>query len=263
MTEVRAAGGRHAVEEFAEIARRGTILRCLVGSEVLGTSLGGQGDRDEMGICLEPPEYVVGLRRFDQYIRRSRPEGHRSGPGDLDLTVYSARKWMRLALGGNPTVLLPLFVPDAALLAVDDAGRDLRSRAGMVLSRQAGHRFLGYLRAQRDKLLGVRGGRHTNRPELVDRYGFDTKFAMHMVRLGLQGVELLETGRISLPVPEPDRTWLVELRQGRHTRAEALERTEELENLLVRLLRTSPLPEWPDTAAADRWLVEAYRTAWA
>jgi uncharacterized protein len=55
---------------------------------------------------------------------------------------------MRLALGGNPTVLLPLFVPEAALLEIDDTGRDLRARAGMVLSRQAGHRFLGYLQAQ-------------------------------------------------------------------------------------------------------------------
>ena len=36
---------------------------------------------------------------------RTQPEGVRSGPGDLDLIVYSLRKWMRLALTGNPTVL--------------------------------------------------------------------------------------------------------------------------------------------------------------
>lgn len=28
------------------------------------------------------------------------------------MIIYSARKWARLALAGNPTVLLPLFVPD-------------------------------------------------------------------------------------------------------------------------------------------------------
>ena len=75
--------------EYQRIAEAGTILRCLVGSGVHGLAIEAQDDRDEMGICIEPPEYVIGLRPFDQYIYRSQPEGHRSGPGDLDLTVYS------------------------------------------------------------------------------------------------------------------------------------------------------------------------------
>jgi RNA repair pathway DNA polymerase beta family len=33
------------------------------------------------------------------------------GAGDLDVIIYSARKWGRLALAGNPTVLLVLFAP--------------------------------------------------------------------------------------------------------------------------------------------------------
>jgi hypothetical protein len=32
-------------------------------------------------------------------------------------------------------------------------------------------------------------------------HGYDTKYAMHVLRLGLQGVELLTTGRFTLPVP--------------------------------------------------------------
>ena len=44
-------------------------------------------------------------------------------------------------------------------------------------------------------------GAHTNRPELVAVHGYDTKYAMHALRLGLQGIELLTTGRITLPVP--------------------------------------------------------------
>jgi hypothetical protein len=37
---------------------------------------------------------------------------NRSGAGDLDVIIYSARKWALLALAGNPTVLLVLFVRD-------------------------------------------------------------------------------------------------------------------------------------------------------
>jgi len=253
---------KHSLPEYARIAEKGTVLRCQVGSGVFGVTVDGQEDRDEMGICVEPPEYVIGLRTFEQYVHRTQPEHSRSGPGDLDLTVYSLRKWMRLALDGNPTVLLPLFVPDRQIVAITDTGRELRARRDRILSRRAGSRFLGYLRAQRDRMEGVRGGKHTNRPELVDVHGFDTKFAYHMVRLGIQGVELLETGHLTLPMPEPDRTWLRELRRGEHTRAEALARAADLEERLAALCESSDLPEEPDHAWADRWLVDAHRRSW-
>lgn len=58
----------HSTPEFAAIAEESTILRCLVGSTVHGTAVEGQDDRDEMGICIEPPEYVIGLKPFEQYI---------------------------------------------------------------------------------------------------------------------------------------------------------------------------------------------------
>jgi hypothetical protein len=53
--------GKHATEEKQRIALDGTILRCQIGSGVHGTAVSGTDDRDEMGICIEPPEYVIGL----------------------------------------------------------------------------------------------------------------------------------------------------------------------------------------------------------
>ncbi len=120
----------HSNDEFRRVAERGMVLRVLVGSGVHGTAVDGQDDRDEMGICVEPPEFVIGLRRFEQYIFRTQPEGGRSGPGDLDLTVYSLRKWVRLAAQGNPTVLLPLFVPPEHTFEITEIGEELRANAG-------------------------------------------------------------------------------------------------------------------------------------
>lgn len=51
----------HASDEAREIAEKGMILRVQVGSGVHGTSITGQDDRDEMGLCLEPPQFVTGL----------------------------------------------------------------------------------------------------------------------------------------------------------------------------------------------------------
>ncbi len=84
----------------------------------------------------------------------------------------------------------------------DHAGAELVDNAHRFVSTLAAARFIGYLRSQEAAMTGEVGA-HTNRPELVAAHGYDTKFAMHALRLGAQGVELLTTGRITLPVPEP------------------------------------------------------------
>jgi uncharacterized protein len=56
-------GHRHASEEARKIAEEGMILRVQVGSGVHGTAISGQDDRDEMGLCLEPRQFVTGLAR--------------------------------------------------------------------------------------------------------------------------------------------------------------------------------------------------------
>lgn len=247
------------------------VFRCQVGSGIHGVTIGGYDDRDEMGMCIEPPEFVIGLKQiewfdqmatFEQYIYRTQAEGVRSGYGDLDLVIYSLRKWTRLALAGNPTVLIPLFVPASEVVVDSDVGRGIRAHPERFLSRLTADRFIGYMVAQREQMMGLRGKKHTNRPELVQVHGFDTKFAYHMVRLGLQGVELLTTGRITLPMPEPDRTWLRELREGKHDMAAALARAVELETELRALRNSSGLPAEPDYDRANRWLIGVYQREW-
>jgi len=80
---------------------------------------------------------------FEQFIYRSAAEREgradaRSTGGDLDLTICGLRKWTRLALKGNPTVLLLLFTPDDQLMVCDDLGKELRAlrpRSSRVASR--------------------------------------------------------------------------------------------------------------------------------
>lgn len=258
---------KHSNVDFRDIAARGTILRTQVGSGVHGTAIAGSDDRDEMGICIEPPTHVIGLKPFEQYIYRSAAErtGNDNEPStadDLDLVVYSLRKWMRLVLAGNPTVLIPLFVPEDEIVEITEIGRDLRDNTDMIVSREAADRFIGYLRSQRTRMIEGTVAKRVSRPYLVERYGFDTKFAGHMVRLGVQGVELLETGRITLPMPDPWLTWIRDLRQGKHSQEEAIEAAADLEAKLQQLRDSSWLPKNPDRERADRWLIAAYQTTW-
>ncbi|MFC4128874.1 DNA polymerase beta superfamily protein [Nocardia rhizosphaerae] len=250
----------------ARIASGGLVLLGQVGSGLHGVTTGND-DRDEMGVCIEAPTMTIPVTKdggalFEQYVFRTQAEGVRSGSGDLDLTVYSLRKWSALAAQGNPTVLLLAFLPESEIVIQTDIGRDIQAHPERWLSREVAKRFGGYLVSQRDQLLGLKSKKHTNRPELVEQYGFDSKFAYHMVRLGLQGVELLTTGRITLPIPEPDRTWLQELRRGEHTKEEALDRAADLLDQLNQLAETADLPPQPDRAEIGRWLTATYVSWW-
>jgi uncharacterized protein len=273
-------GHRHASEEARAIAEDGMILRVQVGSGVHGTSVSGQDDRDEMGLCLEPPQFVTGLAtvpsgirgqgppvRFEQYERHTawdRPGGvaNRSGAGDLDVIIYSARKWARLALAGNPTVLLVLFVPDEEVVFRNETGAELVANASRFVSRLAAIRFLGYLRAQKAAMTG-QAGAHTSRPELVAAHGYDTKYAMHALRLGLQGIEFLTTGRITLPVPEPHRAYLRCIRRGDVPLAEVLDAITSAETQLAQLRETAAVPDQPDRGWVDNWLHRSHLNFWA
>jgi predicted nucleotidyltransferase len=244
----------------AEIAENNAILLVTVGSGVHGVALEGTDDHDEMGICIEPPDHVIGLRRFEQYVSRTQPEGVRSGPGDTDRVVYSLRKWARLALKGNPTVLLVLFSPEVHVMT--PLGEKLRAASSLFASRRAGRSFLGYLTAQKQRLLGERGQLRVHRPELVNAHGYDTKYAMHMLRLGIQGAEYMSSGAITLPIPQPEREWLVGVRRGEVELDDVLTRVGELELELNDLIESGPLPPEPDYNRANQFLVEAYQRYW-
>lgn len=256
-------------QQYPWIDKR-TILRGVVGSTAHGLHTDdGVDDRDEMGICIEPMASMMGVSEFEQFIYRTAAErtGKHDAPsraGDLDLTVYSLRKWTRLALHGNPTVLLLLFLPPELCTVRLGIGGGIQELAPHFASREAGMRFLGYLTAQKQRLLGERGGDHgIRRPELIEKYGYDTKYAMHMVRLGIQGVEFLTTGRLTLPMPEPERAWIRSIRVGQVSQQDVLTRAGELERELKDLIDgPGPLPRKANAEEVWRHVRSLYLEWW-
>jgi uncharacterized protein len=160
-------------------------------------------------------------------------------------------------------VLLLLYLPDTALVIRTDVGEQLQKLAPAFASRRAGKRFLGYLEAQRERLVGDRGQRDVNRVELVEQFGYDTKYAMHMLRLAYQGVEFLESVRLTLPMREPVRSHLMDVRQGRSNLADVLAECTQLELRLGALLDSSPLPAEPDLNTVESFVMDMYEAAWA
>lgn len=238
-------------------------LLCEVGSGAHGTALEGTDDHDEMGIVIEPAEYVIGLRSWETTVKRDRPEGVRSQAGDTDLVIHSLRKWVHLALNGNPTIIALLWAPMLERPTV--LGHRLRyDGPTYLLSRRALPAYCGYLLQQKERLLGIRGQKRTKRPELVEAHGYDTKYAAHALRLGWQGVELATTGAVAFPMEDEQRAFIRSLRRGEVPFEDAIHHIEKAERDLIELRDggAGVLPDQPDREWANRFLVEAYQASW-
>ena len=248
------------------IYEQNTVLRGVVGSTAHGLSLAGSDDLDEMAICIEPISDVITTgQQFENYIYRSAAErtgkhDARSLAGDLDLTIFSLRKFCRLAASGNPTVLLMFYTPQLSVCT--PVGQQLRDLAPKFVSKEAGKRFLGYMHGQRLRLLGEKGQKRVKRPELEEKYGYDTKYAMHVLRLGLQGLELLETGSLTLPMAPGHREYLMKIRTGKYPLEHIIDTAHEYEADLEKLLTSSTLPDHPDRPAIEKWMQDTYLQQW-
>lgn len=92
--------------------------------------------------------------------------------------------------------------------------------------------------------------RNVKRAEIEAKYGYDTKHAMHLVRLIRMGKEILEQGLVL--VKRPDAEELVAIRNGAWTYDQVVTYAENMEQIMEASQKTSPLPREPDRVGIDK-----------
>ena len=242
------------------------ILMVEVGSTAHGTGIDGGEDHDQLAVVVETPAQVLGLDEhgFKTVMQRTQPDGVRSGPGDIDRTLHSLRRFVRLAASGNPSILMALWAPVEFITPV---GEELRGLREAFVGRHVVPRYRGYMRSQAGRLLGLSGGGHGRRggggrEELIAKFGYDTKYAMHCARLGFQCLELLDTGGLELPIQGEPREWLRAVRYGEVSFDEWWERSLALDAELAVLGDDESILPDPDRARIDAWLIDAHQRVW-
>lgn len=246
---------------FAGFSYPDSVIHSFVGGSALhGAKVSATDDLDIYGVFIEPPQESLGITRLEHFVWSTAGNERRNGPDDVDICLYSLRKWATLAAKGNPTALHFLFVD------VDSAPDSKQTRAWqeildarqLFVSRKAALAFQGFANDQLARLVGSKGGgKHGQRPEYIGKFGYDTKAAMHVIRLLNEGIEFIRAGTITLPRPEKDL--LIEIRTGEYG---SLEKVTDLANRLFAELdaarETSSFPDDVDRGKINNLIADVY-----
>ncbi len=245
----------------------GIQYETITGSVAYGVA-SESSDLDIVGWAIPPRDVVFphlrgeipgfdGPRRtFEQFQVQRVDLGYRDdlrgrGGGHGDLTVFGIVKFFALAMDNNPNVLEILFTPEDCVLHCTKLGAIVREGRGLFLHKGALDRFRGYARSQLHKLtIKEPKGR---RAEQVAAYGYDTKFAYHVVRLLCQAEQIATEGTIDL---RRAVDVLRAIRRGAWSENQLRCWCEDHESRLEQAFDASPLPDRPDVGRIKALLLK-------
>ena len=221
------------------------------GSEAQGTYIppidpDSIDDRDIMGVCVPPVDYYLGMKRW---------EGADAIKGCWDVVLYDARKFIDLLTRQNPNILCMLWLREEDYIYVSPEGRTILDNRNLFRSRTgAFNSFVGYANGQLKRMTHFgpyKGYMGAKRKALVDKYGYDTKNAAHLIRLLTMGLEYLNSQRMTV-YRESDRDELLAIKRGAWPLQRVLDRADVLFAAAREAYHNSPMIEDIDMDAVNR-----------
>ena len=224
------------VDDMEEL-RPFIIYTCVVGSRAYGLD-DEHSDADRRGIYLPPAD-----RHWSLFGPPEQLEDHANQE-----CYWELQKFLVMALKANPNILECLHTP--LVEHAEPLAHELLAMRGAFLSKLIYKTSNGYVLSQFKKL----------EQDLRAKGEIKQKHAMHLIRLLRSGITALETGDLVVRVAEDVRQELLAIKRGELS----WEETNRLRlNLHARFdaafARTS-LPERPDYAAANDFLLRARRS---
>lgn len=240
------------------------------GSHQHGASIPGKvSDIDLFGVYIEPPIKALGVSEETHFTGGTSDQYVRNKPEDEDYKCYTLQRWASLACKGNPTILGFLYTP----CEIKGVWKDyIKPNESLFKARSHAKAFLGYAKGQVARLKGNTGvvidglgtvigrGKHGQRPELEREFGYDTKAAMHLMRLLYEAEEYMKTGSITYPRPEKDL--LLEVRTGAWSWDKLFAGYNEMEKKVEAAMAASRLPDHVDREAISELIAKCYLNHW-
>ena len=213
------------------------IFRCVIGSRAYGLAR-DDSDTDRRGVYLPPADLHWSLSGAPPQLQN-----------DATQEVYwELQKFITLALNANPNVLECLYTP--LVETATPLAEELLDMKASFLSKLAYRTYSGYVTSQFKRM--QRGLRNHGQVKW--------KHVMHLLRLLLSGITVLEEGFVAVDVSDY-RDRLIAVRAGgvpwEEVDAWRLELIQEFEAAFTR----TALPDRPDYERVDRFLITARRRA--
>jgi hypothetical protein len=232
---------RHALAEIPLAVDPITLLpyvqyRCIVGSTAYGLAT-ESSDIDRRGFYLPPAALHWSLAGVPEQLETEHEEAY-----------WEIEKFLRLALKANPNVLECLYSP--LVEHASPSAQELLAMRSIFLSRHVHRTYNAYVLSQFKKL----------EQDLRNHGEIRWKHVMHLIRLLLSGVTVLRDGFVPLRVDD-HRDRLLAIRRGEVPWDDVESWRLDLHRRLDEALAATHLPEHPDYARADQFLIRARRHA--
>ncbi|MFN7924959.1 MAG: nucleotidyltransferase domain-containing protein [Bryobacteraceae bacterium] len=221
-----------------ELLRPYVQFQCIVGSRAYGLDQEGS-DVDRRGFFLPPADWHWSLAGVPGQIESDQEECY-----------WEIEKFIRLALKANPNVLECLYSP--LIEACTPLAQELIAMHEIFLSRHVHRTYNSYVLSQFKKL----------EQDLRNNHALRWKHVMHLIRLLLSGVTVLREGFVPLRV-DGYREQLLAIRRGEVPWEKVESWRLQLHRELDDALAGTSLPEHPDYARANEFLLRARRHATA
>jgi len=150
----------------------------------------------------------------------------------------------------NPNMVDSLFVPLRCIKHSTSVGNMVRENGKMFLHKGSYHKMKGYAYAQLHKMDNKKP--QGKRLASVEKYGYDVKYAYHVVRLLDEAEQILEHHDLDLT---RNREQLKAIRRGELTEADIRKHFESKEKQLEKLYVDSTLQHSPDVEAIKQLLL--------
>ena len=228
------AGLTRAQDSHAEFdLTRDVIYRCVVGSRAYGL-VHDESDTDLRGVYLPPAEMHWSIYGVPEQIENQEAQE----------CYWEIEKFLKLALRANPNVMEVLYSPIVEhATAIAQEMLDMRDR---FLSKLVYQTYNGYAMSQFRKL----------EQDIRTQGSIKWKHAMHLIRLLLAGITILQEGYVPVRV-ENHRPELMRIRDGLMPFDEVNRWRLELHKRFERAFVDTSLPERPDYEAANALLIRA------
>ncbi len=229
---------REQLAQMPSFVYGGLQYEVIMGSFAYGVS-SDTSDTDVYGFCIPNKaivlphttgKYVFGYDKtvtgnFEQWQKHHVIDKEKKK--EYDFSIYNITKYFRLCADGNPNMVDSLFVPHRCITHSTSIGNLLRENRHLFLSKKCWHTFKGYAFSQMHKMR-IKNP-EGKRKKMVEEFGFDVKYAYHLVRLLNEIEQILLEGDLDL---ERNREQLKDIRRGAWTQKQVEEYFHDKEKYL-------------------------------